>query len=1205
MQYSDNAPRNDRSHQELLNLSEKSNGTTPGQSAESPDSLSHQHTTDSSYNTSHHPTEKTTKSEPTELTRNIGQGEKIDGRIDGKMQLNGVENGRATLQHTAPIERTAPFVERVQSKGPSIVQPQTPSESHHLTEMTLFPLNPVVESSSHQIETNALPQKPNTPPSQPPSEISAPVQQTNHDQPQQNQTPEAHSASTPSTTSTPSDDMAHNDSTLSVVSPTSSVHPDDSSIHNEPMTDVEDNEKSPEKPLSNSPGKPKPSAINTKHLKSHFQDSNFSPLTPASASSFKLPLPLESEHMKQEFKDSDLLDPVYDGIEMGASLRDHRGQYRAMAKGIEVYDNAPFSFAYEQLRSVERSGLSMQGGSMSVFALQENLSKEQVSAKLREMWEVAYICYVCKVMRPLLKFMHFDPDHLERAFLNPEEADNSDLLADIHIRLAKGPVIDKRSREILLEPELEQWVSILRNKLDYLQQNFPQSATWSVNPLKTCSYTKLSPFIRVLILKALCDWKLLTKTQRFMDLLKRMDDANELRMQPLAYNNEGSVFWYFGPEVGRLYLETPPRRLLNGKVEQGSWKLVCHSVDGFKQYLSNNAESQDPGVRRIMDNIERFIIQDILSYQEEKEKKMKEREHKIEEKLRMRQQAIHDQEQYVVQAPQVEMSQPDTSEDLKKKQLKMARAERQKAREQQKKLLELQEQSEMYVQQQQYGGHNPYSVPRGTTNRLGSFNNSVGGVVSMGNMDRNSPKRGGKTPRNHVAMFEEDEDGRPKKKRKGNDDDDFIPEDMGDEDDEIFQQEMELQEEKERKRLSRKGVFQKTPPPSDNGSGSFSSGGIVNFTSPHQQQHQQAFHQFQNSNNKRPFNPQFSPFTFGGAQQQTQQQQMSQFPQANGPSSGVVNMAQIGGANNFGGRLPTQQQQQHGGAQQQNAGLLNQVNLLMHQMRQQQQQQGLHQSPPQHFSQSAQQTMYHQSPPQQQQQQQQRMADPYLTSSRDSFGGVKQQQGSNANRPQQQQQNAFSSPHQFPGGMYRNDTSPAQPKQQEQSRNEYFQQLIQQQQSLPMHQINAQQGQLHPSQLQQLQQMHMMRQMQQQQQQGSNLSPQNGTFPFQQQQQQQQRQQGAQQQQQPSLQDMQFRMQQQRAAASGGNMMRSGQQASQQQHPNMNAMSMGNFAGFPNFGHPPQSLPNKQQQNQQQQKNDQQKQPSQDDNSFLFNFGSF
>lgn len=445
-------------------------------------------------------------------------------------------------------------------------------------------------------------------------------------------------------------------------------------------------------------------------------------------------------------------DLEYEGIEMFSYYKElEHGSFRLLSRGIESYSPPSYN-AYNQLQLVEEN---LSANEKSVFELQESLSEKEIIDNLCGMWEIAYICFVCKVLRPLLKFMHFDPSQLERALVYPDEKENADLLADIHIRLSKGPVIDKRSREILLEPGNGQWVSVLKNKLDYMQQNTPNIIFWKVNPLKTCSYGNLSPFIRVLLLKSLCDWKLINKTQRFVDLLKKIEDPNEFRMQPLAYAKDGSMYWYFGPEVGRLYLEKYPK---SGK--SGKWQVVCDSIDSFKKFQEKHNNTDDSGIKLVVDNIENYIIQDIIAYQEERDRKNKERLQKIEEKLKAREFEQEKEEEEDANGIAEDEKSEDNTEELRQK-MKNEREARKKAREEQKKLILLQEEQ----------GKNPY------------FTKST----------------------KDDEEDEYDEDEPPKKKRKKNDDDEFVPEDFEDEeeedeDDDLYEEEEEEYEEHIEKR---------------------------------------------------------------------------------------------------------------------------------------------------------------------------------------------------------------------------------------------------------------------------------------------------------------------------------------------------------------------------------------------------------------------
>jgi hypothetical protein len=139
--------------------------------------------------------------------------------------------------------------------------------------------------------------------------------------------------------------------------------------------------------------------------------------------------------------------------------------------------------------------------------------READRATIRSMWEFAFVCYLCKLMRPVLKIMEFNAREFEDAIINPES--NNLLLADIHIKLIKGPAIDRKNLSYIDDTNTW-WKSILKNKLHVLP---PKYMFWKVNPMLTHSYIDLSPAWRIIILRALVEWKFETN-QRVIDYIK-------------------------------------------------------------------------------------------------------------------------------------------------------------------------------------------------------------------------------------------------------------------------------------------------------------------------------------------------------------------------------------------------------------------------------------------------------------------------------------------------------------------------------------------------------------------------------------------------------------------------------------------------------------------------------------------------------------
>lgn len=202
---------------------------------------------------------------------------------------------------------------------------------------------------------------------------------------------------------------------------------------------------------------------------------------------------------------------------------------------------------------------------------------------LNSMWELPYVFTSLEFLRPVLKIAEFDYDEFEDALLHPELCNG--LMADLIIRLIKGPALDRKSHA-LLDPASIRWKTVLKNKIDTLQPNY---RLWQVSPLLLTTYDEISPQWRLIILKALLDWKFDTN-QRVIDYSRNHYGLGML-FEPIA-KEKGVKYWYFGDHIGRLYIEHPPSSKSNG-----SWELKCSSVEEFEKFLeelkSKNESSEE------------------------------------------------------------------------------------------------------------------------------------------------------------------------------------------------------------------------------------------------------------------------------------------------------------------------------------------------------------------------------------------------------------------------------------------------------------------------------------------------------------------------------------------------------------------------------------------------------------------------------------
>ncbi|KAL0491377.1 transforming growth factor beta regulator 1 [Acrasis kona] len=253
---------------------------------------------------------------------------------------------------------------------------------------------------------------------------------------------------------------------------------------------------------------------------------------------------------------------------------------------------------------------------------------------LRNMWEFAYVCYCCKLLRPILKISEFDAQDFESAMLNPSKYNQ--LISDICIRVIKGPAIDRKSLSYIDESNTT-WMSILKNKITSLPTKY---WLWQTNPLFNCDFNNLNASWRVIILRALMDWKFDTN-QRVIEYSRTHYDTT-MRIAPLGkFESTGDLIWYFGEEIGRLFLEKAPVQFESNQddvhhhrdvndanlnfddnntiVQNGKWSVLCATVNDFKELVIKMQDSEFESERSIADQIRDTFIPNIEAYAMERE----------------------------------------------------------------------------------------------------------------------------------------------------------------------------------------------------------------------------------------------------------------------------------------------------------------------------------------------------------------------------------------------------------------------------------------------------------------------------------------------------------------------------------------------------------------------------------------------------------
>ncbi|EFC44104.1 predicted protein [Naegleria gruberi] len=192
---------------------------------------------------------------------------------------------------------------------------------------------------------------------------------------------------------------------------------------------------------------------------------------------------------------------------------------------------------------------------------------------LRSMWELPYVFVGFQLLRPILKITEFDFDEFEDSLINPRECNG--LLADIFIRLVKGPAIDRKTL-VSLDPKCDKWKTVLKNKLDSLP---PIYWLWKVNPLILYEYYDLTPAWRLIIIKALMEWKFETN-QRVYDY-SRSKYGITMLVDPIGSDQDGIKYWYYD-SIGKLFAELPASLYSETKPR---WEIKCSTKKEFEDFI--------------------------------------------------------------------------------------------------------------------------------------------------------------------------------------------------------------------------------------------------------------------------------------------------------------------------------------------------------------------------------------------------------------------------------------------------------------------------------------------------------------------------------------------------------------------------------------------------------------------------------------------
>lgn len=153
-------------------------------------------------------------------------------------------------------------------------------------------------------------------------------------------------------------------------------------------------------------------------------------------------------------------------------------------------------------------------------------------------WEVPSIAYFCSLFRTAFNLVDFDVEELEEALLTEGAEDSSTLVTELIVRLLNGCLGNSDISAFNYQMYLRR---LFRRKCQNTKLNpFNTDIDFQFLPLRT----------KVEILQALCDFRL--DAGDVSEIFRNLQ-AESLRVEPLGFDSNKSVYWYFYGT--RLYRE--------------------------------------------------------------------------------------------------------------------------------------------------------------------------------------------------------------------------------------------------------------------------------------------------------------------------------------------------------------------------------------------------------------------------------------------------------------------------------------------------------------------------------------------------------------------------------------------------------------------------------------------------------------------------
>ncbi|XP_042481942.1 DDT domain-containing protein DDR4 isoform X2 [Macadamia integrifolia] len=269
----------------------------------------------------------------------------------------------------------------------------------------------------------------------------------------------------------------------------------------------------------------------------------------------------------------------------------------------------------------EEEGISAGRSSMdSVFHPSE---PQLARLHLRERWELASVLNFFKVFQPIIgSKLEFSAEEIETALITPNGT-----LARLHILLLKGiPPVSKK----LTDPDV--WVTELCKKLKVWWSTVAEGGI----PLlvshgeEISKYKEIDPTVRLVILKALCEIRLIHDDilTYINDELKDGRELSTFRKDRIDGDGNGTTYWYDGDSVigYRLYKEVKNVEYNQSSQEKGhlapattgfQWETLATNLDEFRE-ISDKLCSSEVVVES---NVGKIVEKEILPILEKLQKK--------------------------------------------------------------------------------------------------------------------------------------------------------------------------------------------------------------------------------------------------------------------------------------------------------------------------------------------------------------------------------------------------------------------------------------------------------------------------------------------------------------------------------------------------------------------------------------------------------